>query len=322
MLKGRNREICKIAVLGAGVMGPGIAQSFAMGGREVAIWTRSAETKHKAQERIIDGLNIFVDENVIETSQIDQIYRRISFKNTIEEAVHDCDMILETIVENVEAKKELYDLLEKIVPGDVIIASNTSALNIFELVPKKLLAQMFIAHWYGPAQLIPLVEVVKSEEAPQEMADAIVNLLYECNKTPVLMKKFIQGYIINRLLQCINREIFFLIDNGYCTAQDIDNASKASFIPRAMVLGLLQKIDFGGLDMTANNYYNKSYRLPEEVDIPRILKEKLDTGELGIKSGKGFYDYRDKNINDLLKKRDKQLFEVFKLSKKLENDPL
>ena len=205
----------------------------------------------------------------------------------------------------------------------MIIASNTSAMNIFEIVPEQLLPQQIICHWYAPPQLIPLVEVVKSEQAPQEYAEIAMEILKKCGKTAVLMKKFIQGYIVNRLQQCIQREVFFLMDHGYCDAEAIDLASKASFIPRACVLGLCKRIDFGGLDMTANNYKNHSYTMPKDGDeMPQTLAEHIERGELGIKTGHGFYDYSGQDIEMLKAKRDKQLFEVFRLEKKFLNDPV
>jgi 3-hydroxyacyl-CoA dehydrogenase len=165
--------------------------------------------------------------------------------------------------------------------------------------------------------------VVKSEQAPQEYADIAVKLLQKCGKTAVLMKKFIRGYIVNRLQQCLNREIFYLLDNGYCDAEAVDLAAKASFIPRAVVLGLLKRADFGGLDMTANNYRNHSYTMPEHGDeMPKSLEALVDAGNLGIKTGKGFYDYTGVDIEALKVKRDKQLFEVFRLAKKFLDDPV
>ncbi len=316
-------DIKKIAVLGAGTMGPGIAQTYAMGGYEVTMWTRSEATREKAKVSLKTSLETFAEEGEIKPEDVDVIYGRINFALTVEDAVKGADMIQETIVENRDAKAALYEQLAACVDSDVIIASNTSAMNIFEVVPEKLLPQQIICHWYAPPQLIPLVEVVKSEQAPQEYADIAVTLLNNCGKTAVLMKKFIKGYIVNRLQQCLNREIFYLLDNGYCDAEAIDLAAKASFIPRACVLGLLKRADFGGLDMTANNYRNHSYTMPEHGDeMPHVLEEHVEHGELGIKSGKGFYDYSDVDIEELKAKRDKQLFEVFRLQKKFLSDPV
>jgi 3-hydroxyacyl-CoA dehydrogenase len=240
----------------------------------------------------------------------------------VAEATDGADFIMETITENKDAKIELFAQLAGAVKPDAIIASNTSGLNIFEILPQSLLPQAVIAHWYAPPQLIPLVEVVKSEQASQTLCDVTVALLEKCGKTPVVMKKFIRGYIANRMQMCLNQEVFFLLDHGYCSPEDIDKAVKASFIPRAVVLGLCKRADFGGLDMTANNYKNKSYTLPPAVDMPKTLQDHLDRGELGLKSGKGFYDYSGVDSQELLAKRDKQLFEIFKLTQKFMNDPV
>ncbi len=316
-------DIKKIAVLGAGTMGPGIAQIYAMGGYQVTMWTRREETKLKAQAALKSQLETFAAEGEIKASDVDTIYNRVSFAATVEETVADADFIQETIVENKDAKVDLYNQLLTCVKKDAIIASNTSAMNIFEIVPEAMLPQQIICHWYAPPQLIPLVEVVKSEQAPQEYADIAMALLEKCGKKAVLMKKFIKGYIVNRLQQCLNREVFYLIDNGYCDAAAIDLAAKASFIPRACVLGLCKRADFGGLDMTANNYKNKSYTMPVNGDeMPKILAEKVEAGELGIKTGKRFYDYTGVDIDELKKKRVKQLFEIFRVENKFLNDPV
>ncbi len=315
-------DIKKIAVLGAGTMGPGIAQMFAMGGYEVTMWTRSEETREKAKETLYKSVKTFAEEELIAYEDIVKVFSRVNFKLTVEEAVEGADFIMETIVENRDAKKALFAQLDACIGTDCIIASNTSGLNVFELVPENRLPQMVIAHWYAPAQLIPLVEVVKGEQAPQEYCDITVALLEKCGKTPVPMKKFIRGYIANRMQMCLNQELFYLLDNDYCTPEDIDKAVKASFIPRAVVLGLCKRADFGGLDMTANNYKNKSYTMPPEVDMPKTLAEHVEKGELGVKSGKGFYDYTGVDKQALMAKRDKQLFEVFKIAKKFMDDPV
>ena len=316
-------DIKKIAVLGAGTMGPGIAQTYAMGGYAVTMWTRSESTRDKAVDALKKSLATFVDEGLLAAGEEQAVLARIGFAMTVEEAVADADFIQETIVENRDAKTALYEQLAAYVKKDAILVSNTSALNIFELVPETLLPQLCIAHWYAPPQLIPLVEVVKSEQAPQEYADIVLALLKNCGKTAVFMKKFIRGYIVNRLQQCLNREVFYLLDNGYCDAEAIDLAAKASFIPRAVVLGLVKRMDFGGLDMTANNYKNRSYQMPEHGDeLPRVLAEHVERGELGIKTQRGFYDYDGQDIEALKAKRDHQLFEIFKMAKEFMEDPV
>ncbi len=317
-------DIKNIAVLGAGTMGPGIAQSFAMAGYTVKMWTRSETTKEKAEKSLMAQLKTFQEEGELH-EDIQTVYDRVSFVHTVEEAVDGADFVQETIVEKRDAKAALYEELAKCVDKETILASNTSALNIFEIVPEALLPQQLICHWYSPPQLIPLVEVVKSDAAPQEMADTAIALLQKCGKTAVQMKRFIRGYIANRLQQCLNQEVFYLLDQGYCDAEAIDMAVKASFIPRACVLGICKRMDFGGVDMTANNFRNHSYEMPhppKEEEVPYILQDMVDRNELGIKTGKGFYDYTGMDIEALKAKRDKQLFKVFRLEKEFMDDPV
>jgi 3-hydroxybutyryl-CoA dehydrogenase len=318
----RAKDIRRIAVLGAGTMGPGIAQVFAMSGRHVTMWTRSAQTRARAEETLGKSLDAFVGEGVLSEKQTRETLGRISFCRSVEEAAADADFVLETIVENKEAKIALFDTLDACLGKDVIIASNTSALNVFELIPPHRLEQAVIAHWYAPAQIIPLVDVVRSEQAPDFRVAAVVELLEECGKTPVVMKKFIRGYIVNRMQMCLNQEVFHLLDNDFCTPEDIDKAVKSSFIPRAVVLGLCKRVDFTGLDMVANNFRNRSYTPPPQTDMPATLARHLEKGELGFKSGRGFYDYTGLDRQALLARRDKQLLEIFGLVKKFMDDPV
>ena len=313
-------DIKKITVIGAGTMGPGIAQIFALGGYEVSMVDVFPEALEKGKVSLKNSLDTFVEEGIATSEQAAAALAKVSFSTSMAEGVVGADMVMECVVEKREVKQTVFAQLDEILPMDTIIASNTSALNIFELIPARRLPRSIIAHWYAPPQMIPLVEVVKSDEAPQELADLLVELLEGCGKTAVPMKKFIQGYIVNRLQMCLNQEVFNLLDSGICTAEDIDRAAKTSFIPRAMVLGLCKRMDFGGLTMTANNFANHSYTMPPVKDMPVTLAAHIEKGELGIKTGKGFYDYTGVDMDELLAKRDRQLFEAFRLQKSFMDD--
>ncbi len=315
-------DIKKITVIGAGTMGPGITQIFAIGGYAVTMVDIFPEALEKGKQSLKNGLDTFVAEGMLTKSEADAAFARVSYETAYEAGVKDADLVMECVVERRDVKESVFAQLDALLPEDVIIASNTSALNIFEVIPERRLPYAVIAHWYAPAQMIPLVEVVKSEQAPQELADVMTALLEKCGKSPVQMKKFIRGYIVNRLQMCLNQEVFNLLDNDICTPEDIDKAVKTSFIPRAMVLGLCKRMDFGGLAMTGNNFKNHSYTMPPEKDMPVSLAKHLDKGELGVKTGKGFYDYTGVDMDALMAKRDKQLFEAFRLEKKFMDDPV
>ncbi len=316
------REIRKVAVFGGGIMGPGIAQIMALSGREVCLYDISAEALEKAKVTLHTGLATFARQGVIAEAEIEALYARIIYTTDLKCALAGADIVLEAVSENPKIKGLVYQQIDEIADPELIIASNTSFLNIFELMPERRLGHTVIAHWYAPAQMIPLVEVCPNDKTESWVSEAVMGLLRDGGKSPVLMKKFIQGYIINRLQMCLNQEIFYLLDNGYCTPQDIDLAVKSSMIPRAMVLGVCQRMDFASLNMYANNLRNKVYTAPPEVEMPRTLQEHLDRGDTGVRAGKGFYDYSGKDVDELLAKRDRQLYEAFELEKKFMKDPL
>ncbi|HBH13568.1 MAG TPA: hypothetical protein DDX29_10730, partial [Clostridiales bacterium] len=173
------------------------------------------------------------------------------------------------------------------------------------------------AHWFAPPQIIPLVEVAKGELTSEETMITTLELLKKCDKIPVRLEKFVLGYIINRIQILLNTEVFYLLKNEICTPEQLDLAVKASLMPRGMVLGLVQRYDFTGLDISARNIINASYKMPETSKRPSALFDHVDIGELGIKTGKGFYDYTGRSAIEVSKKRDKMLFKVFRVTKDL-----
>lgn len=315
--------IKKVAVMGAGVMGPGIAQIMALAGAGATMYDISPEALEKAKSTLRRNCETYVEEGMLQAERVEGLCGMVEYTTDLTVAVQGADLVFEAVAERENIKRSVYAQLDELLPMGTIIASNTSALNIFELMPQRRLPDTVIGHWYAPAHVIPLVEVVGNEQTRPEVIETVMDLLKRGGKRPVHMKKFIRGYIINRLQQCLNQEVFFLLDNGYCTPQDLDLAVKSSFIPRACVLGICQRQDFGGLDMTANNYRNHSYTMPDPVEMPQILARLVDEkGHLGVKSGKGYYDYTGVDAEELMAKRDKRLFEVFRLEQKFLEDPL
>ena len=161
------------------------------------------------------------------------------------------------------------------------------------------------------------MEVVKGEQTSQETVDFVVELLRKVDRAPVVMEKFVSGFCVNRFLRIIGREVFFLMDNGYMTADQIDLAVKASIIPRAMVLGFVQRYDFTGLDLSYGNLQNPDFVEAPIDNQPKSLLERVERGELGVKSGQGFFDYSDRPLEAVLKARDEALIKIFHENKEL-----
>ena len=169
-----------------------------------------------------------------------------------------------------------------------------------------------IAHWFAPPHIIPLVEVVKGPESSDAVVEAVMEILQAMGKTPVLIEKYVPGFVINRILRILGRETFFLLDNGYITPEQLDLAVKASIAPRMMLLGLVQRYDFTGLDLSAKNLENPDYLEPPMDNRPRGLFELVEKGHLGVKTRKGFFDYTDQTLEETLKKRDDYLLKILK----------
>ena len=310
-------DVKTIAVLGSGTMGHGIAQRYAMGGFQVKVYDVMEAALQNAEKLIRQNLEVFVEEGWFEAEEIEPTMARISYTTNLEEAVKDAQYVQETVPERPEIKKSVYETLDAILPEDVIIVSNASALNPFELVPERRLPNFSTAHWYAPPHIVPLVEVAKGEQTKDEIVDVVMAVLKKCGKAPVRMEKYVKGYIINRLQILLNTEVYYLLENGICTPEMLDMAVKASFMPRGCVLGLVQRMDFTGLDITCNNLINKSYEIPEVPERPSIIFDHFEKGELGVKTGKGFFDYTGRDKAEILKLRDQRLIQVFKATEHL-----
>jgi len=313
----RLEDVKKVAVIGAGTMGPGLAQVFATAGYEVSLYSRTEETLQKALAVIRSNLATFVQQGLLEQTAVPGVLSRISPTRSLEEAGDLADVLIETSAEDREVKRGLYERLDRICPARTIFTSNTSYLNIYELMPERRLPQTVIAHWFAPPHIIPLVEVVKGELTALETVEFVCDLLKKVDRVPSVMEKFVPGFCVNRLLRIIGREVFFLLDNGYMTPEQLDIAVKASIIPRAMVLGFVQRYDFTGLDLSYANLQNPTFEEAPVDNQPRSLKERVERGELGVKSGRGFFDYDDRPLEEVLRERDVALIRVFEQVKDL-----
>jgi 3-hydroxybutyryl-CoA dehydrogenase len=305
----------KILVIGAGVMGHGIAQAFAQKKFSVALQDNDEAALERARQLIAASLETLSQAGFIDLSASEAL-AHITFSRSMEEAAHNADLAIEAINEDVQAKKALFAKLDQICPAKTILTSNTSYLNIFDFVETQRPDKVLITHWFAPPQLIPLVEVVRGPATSDASIDTVMHLLSDIGKRPIYMKKFISGFAINRLQHAFNREVHYLIDNGYISPDQLDEAARAGLAIRMTVLGVVARMDFAGLSLRTRHPAGFK-EVPEDYEY-KTLKNLIDQGHLGVKSGRGFYDYGERPPEEVYRERDLRLMEMLRALEKIE----
>jgi 3-hydroxybutyryl-CoA dehydrogenase len=305
-------SIKKIMVIGSGTMGHGVAQIFAAGGYQVAMQDSFPQALDRADTLIKSSLDTMVEAGLVKKSDIPAILARIKPTTSLELAAEDADLAIECIVENKESKIDLFKNLDAACPPKTILASNSSFLNIFDFVESSRPDKLMVTHFYAPPQIIPLVDILKNEKTDINNVNAVVDVLKGLGKKPIVFNKPIAGYVVSRLMIAYQREIYYLLDNGYLSAKDLDDAVIWGLAMRMIVVGGVQRIDFGGLDLSAKNAMNTKDSTPLEYK-PKLLYELVAQGNLGVKTGKGFYDYEGKSEAELAHARDVKLLKLLKI---------
>jgi len=301
-----------ITVLGAGIMGHGAAQLFAQAGYNVRIQARRQVSLDQAREMITNSLKIMVEKDMLSQDKMDQTLSNLAYTTDLHEAIQDTDFILESIPEVLETKLATYEIIESVVSEKTIIASNTSTFPLKELTQNAKHPERFIiTHYFNPPQLVPIVEIAKFEKTDENVVKVTYDLMKEIGKSPVVLKKEITGFIVNRVQVAFLRECFNLIEQGVCTAEDIDIAVKGSMGFKWAFCGPMESQDLAGLQTTQAMVHNIEQDLTNTREVPSFLKEMVEKEQLGIRSNKGFYEYddngakaiytRDDNFLDLLK---------------------
>ena len=288
----------RIGVLGAGKMGLGIAQLFATKGYQVrVIYVYDDKTRYDAREVIRENLQVLVDNDALDQAEIPAILDRVGFVDEPEEIADFADIIFECIVEKLEVKQEFFARMDKIFPPQTILASNTSAISITEIAEKSEHKERIIGtHYWNPAYLIPLVEVIRTKYVSDEIAQATYDLLEEAGKCPVFVKKDVPGFLANRLQHALFREALRIIEDDIAEPQDVDKAIKYGFGMRLGICAPVEVMDMGGLDLTYNIHSYLFPHLENSTTPSRLLTENIAAGNLGFKTGKGLLEYTPEEI--------------------------
>ena len=303
-------DIKTVTVVGAGTMGHALAQVFAQNGYPVWLVDVNEGILDRARSMIASNLKTLTEAGCFPREEIPATLGRIRTTTRTEEAARNADLVIEAVVEDISVKKELFKTLDHVCPAHAILASNTSYLNIFEFMETNRPEKVLITHWYAPPHIIPLVEIVCGPLTSRETADTVRSLMLQLGKKPIVITKFLPGFIANRLQAALTQEVLFLIDNGYATPEDIDEAAKNSFALRTPILGLVKRFDFTGLDLTQKILRNRQYEPPRLTDRSPTVDALVAQGKLGAKTGSGFYDYGNRTTEEIMKERDLKLIKL------------
>lgn len=292
----KNRQI---AVIGAGLMGHGIALTLARAGQYVAITDPFEDARASVAVRIGESLKILGEDD----KSIARILKKIEIVSTTGSAVKNAEVVFEAAPEKLDLKRKIFAEIEAHAPDNCILASNTSVMPITKIMADLRLKNRALGtHWWNPAHMIPLVEVISTEWTDDAVAEDMMALLDNAGKTPVRVKKDVPGFIGNRLQHALWREAISLVENGICDAEAVDTVIKSSFGRRLAVLGPLETADLVGTDLTLDIHENVLFDLESRKGPSPYLENLVAEGRLGMKSGEGFRKWTAEEANQVREK--------------------
>ncbi|PTW54375.1 3-hydroxybutyryl-CoA dehydrogenase [Breoghania corrubedonensis] len=311
--------IKKIAVIGAGTMGHGIAETFALYGYSVNLFDVNTEVLNKAKELIREELSFMAAEEYISAADVEATLERIETSTDMAKAVEDRDFVIEAAPEKMELKQQLLKSLDELAPKDAFLATNTSSLPFAEmcaLLGEDRKKRTMVNHWYNPAHLMPLVELSFFGNMPKELYEEVATLYASVEKQTAKVLKDVPGLIANRIQQGVAREAFSLIEKGIAEPSDIDIALKFGPAFRYATTGQLEVADFGGLDIWCVVGDNLLKVMDNSTEANPMLREKVSEGKLGLKSGEGFFKYPPEEVAAIRNKFMGRLIHQLKASRK------
>jgi 3-hydroxybutyryl-CoA dehydrogenase len=301
----------EVAVVGAGTMGHALALVFALGGHRVRLTDSDPETLRRAPALMQTAV-----ETLAEAGEVDAVWQQngigqfVRCCDTLEETVSGAAIVVEAIIEQADAKRTLYEQLDRLMVADAILASNTSNLDIFPLVPEARQRNAVVAHWYTPPYLCDLVDLCPGPKTDPAAVETIRSTVAAMGKVPVVFKQMVQGYVANRIQAAIGLEVFHMLDEGIVTAKDIDDSVIHGLALRMPILGIIAKADFTGLALMQQGMANRSYTPPPVTGRSETLDKLIAEGRSGVMSGRGFFDWGDRSPAELFRERDRKLIRL------------
>src|SRR5713226_9213896 len=302
----RPQASARVAVIGTGMMGPGIALTLALAGHPVTLFGRSADSLSRGLATVERGLQQLRDERLTTARSAHAARRRVQGSTDLAEAVGQATFVFESVSEELDLKQQLFGQLEQLAPREAIFASNTSGLPITRITEQMVHPERAAtAHFWNPAHLMPLVELVKGERTSESTLEKLRQVLGSAGKRTVTVRKDVPGQLGNRLQHALFREAFHIIQEGVASVEDVDAAIKYGPGLRFPAYGLLEHADMVGLDMmqAIDGYLFPA--LSSADAPPAFVRELIARGDLGAKTGRGLYDWTQRNAADVLAARDR-----------------
>ena len=298
----------RVAIIGAGTMGHGLALVYALGGHQVTLTDTDAATLARAPVLIETARHSLADAGEIGADMTAaHIESAIRIEPSLAATAEGAELIVEAIIEQPEAKRVLFASLDEMAGDNAIIASNTSYLDVFPLIPQRRQARALIMHWYTPPYLVDLVDIVPGAHTDLAVIAAMRDLATAMGKVPIVFRKFVSGYVANRLQSAIALEVYRLLDEGVVTAHEIDQSVIHGLSLRMPVLAILAKADFTGLKLSRDALANRTYEPPPASGHCDTLDALLAEGRNGVMSGQGFFDWEGRPPEQLFQERDRKL---------------
>lgn len=305
-----RKELKKVAIAGAGIMGSSIAQIFARNDIQVTLYDIEDEFLERSKNLIDLNQKAWVEAGELTEEESAGLQSLIGHTLDIAE-FKDADLVIEAIVEQLDAKHALWSKISEFVSEEAILTSNTSGLSISRIAEAVKIPERFCGmHWINPPHIIPLVEVICGEKTTKETADAVFQIAESLGKKPIMVKKDAPGFALNRIQFAVLREAMHIVESGIADMEDVDKVLKYGLGMRYACLGPFEVADLGGLD----TFYRISSYLFEDLcaatEVPAMMKNLVEQGACGVKSGKGFYDYSNGRGDEVISKRDADFIKI------------
>ena len=289
-----------IGVIGAGLMGHGIAQIFAVRGYSVVLMDVKEELLSKALEGVRSNLTMMAEKGIGSREDIDPTLSRIKTTVDMVKAADGAQCVIEAVFENLELKQKIFQDLDSLCPEETILATNTSVISITEIAEKSKHRERIVGtHFWNPPYLIPLVEVIRGKDTADWAMDKTYDLLKEIGKHPVLVNKDVPGFVGNRLQHALWREAISIVEQGIADAATVDECIKYGFGLRLPVLGPMETADMVGTDLTLAIHDYILKHLEDSPEPSPLLKEKVKRGDLGFKTGRGFQEWPPETVQEV-----------------------